>query len=56
MQVIFRTECNQRSKYFADIAEAYMHFHKCIAMRRSVELWVVEVKATQRLIDCVYFS
>ena len=57
--VTYRTECNQRSKYFADIKAAYMHFHVCIVKRKSVELWRVEkavtpcgcVKATQTLID-----
>lgn len=51
----FRTECNQRSKYFTDIAAAFRHFYKCIAQRKSVELWAITIEATQELLDCVYF-
>jgi hypothetical protein len=42
----FRTECNKRSKYFDDIAGAFKHFYRCIAERKSVEIWLVA--ATER--------
>ena len=63
-QVSYRTECNQRSKYFTDIADAYIHVYVCMAKRKSVELWLVEktaapcgvVKAVQTLIDSANFN
>jgi len=39
--IVFRTECNYGSKYFTDKAKAYRYFDKCIALRKSVELWIV---------------
>jgi len=54
--VVFRTECNHGSKYFDNIAAAFRHFYKCIAERKSVELWVIFDNATQDLLDRVYFS
>ena len=64
MSLRFRTECNKRSKYFDVISEAYKHFYKCIAERKSVELWAVGITkengkkftAIQELVDCAYFS
>ena len=61
--VMYRTECNQRSKYFTDIAAAIMHVQVCMAKRKSVELWVVrtietpckKIKTVQELLDCVYY-
>ena len=57
--VLYRTECNRRSKYFTDIKAAYMHFNVCVIKRKSVELWRVVrtvtpcgiVRAAQTLID-----
>lgn len=61
---LFRTECNGRSKYFTDIAAAYMHVQVCIAKRKSVELWAVikteapcgKIVAVQELLDFAYFQ
>ena len=61
---LFRTECNQRSKYFTDIAAAFMHVQVCAAKRKSVELWAVVKTVTpcgksvsvQELLDGVYFN
>ena len=61
---LFRTECNGRSKYFADIAEAFKHFYKCVAERKDVELWRVagiyggakRLSASQELLDFAYFN
>jgi hypothetical protein len=62
MKKMFRAECNHGSKYFTDIAEAYGYFYKCLADRKSVELWIVVTKirngkviAFQELIDSAYF-
>jgi len=64
--VMYRTECNYGSKYFYELAKAYRHFHKCVALGNSVELWIMfpatvirEIKkqtTVQELIDSVYFS
>lgn len=51
----YRTECNYGSKYFTNIAAAFRHFYRCVAERKSVELWAITTAATQELIDCVYF-
>ena len=53
--LMYRTECNYGSKYFTDIAKAYRHFHKCVALGDSVELWAVG-KGMQILIDFVDFQ
>ncbi len=50
----FRTECNFGSKYFTDIAAAYRHFYRCVALRQGVELWAVD-SDIQVLIDRVIF-
>ena len=55
MTTMFRTECSGRSKYFENIAAAFRHFHKCIAQRKSVEIWLIEAAAVQKLIDSAYF-
>ncbi len=51
----YRTEYNYGSKYFTNIAAAFRYFYKCIAERKSVELWAITTAAMQELIDCVYF-
>ena len=61
---LFRTECNHGSKYFTDIAEAFEYFYKCLADRKSVEIWrVITVEtpnkksaAVQELLDSVHFK
>jgi hypothetical protein len=52
---LYRTECNQRSKYFRDIASAYVHFYKCVISGKSVELWIV-FGDTQNLLGKVCFN
>ena len=55
MSVMFRTECNYGSKYFDDISAAFRHFYKCVALRMSVEIWIVGTRV-QTLLDCAYFN